>query len=64
LDGLADASAEAGYRGVSINFRDSVKSTGPSKWVTLQTMADDVVGVIQSLELETVTWLETTSAIA
>jgi pimeloyl-ACP methyl ester carboxylesterase len=51
LNGLADALAKAGYRVVGINFRGSGKSTGPSKAVTLQTMADDVAGVIQSLKL-------------
>jgi pimeloyl-ACP methyl ester carboxylesterase len=51
LDGLADALAKAGYRVVSINFRGSGRSTGSSKGVTLQTMADDVVGVVKSLKL-------------
>jgi len=51
LDGLADALAKAGYRIVGINFRGSGKSTGSSKGVTLQTMADDVVGVVKNLNL-------------
>jgi pimeloyl-ACP methyl ester carboxylesterase len=51
LDGLADALAKAGYRVVGINFRGSGKSTGSSKGVTLQTMADDVVGVVKNLNL-------------
>jgi pimeloyl-ACP methyl ester carboxylesterase len=51
LDGLAEALAKAGYRVVDINFRGSGKSIGPSKGVTLQTNADDVAGVIQSLKL-------------
>ena len=51
LDGLADALAKAGYRVVGINFRGSGKSTGSSKGVTLQTMADDVVGVVKDLNL-------------
>src|SRR6478672_5493972 len=51
LDSLADALAKAGYRVVSINFRGSGKSTGSSKGVTLQTMADDVVGVVKNLNL-------------
>jgi pimeloyl-ACP methyl ester carboxylesterase len=51
LDGLADPLAKAGYRVVGINFRGSGKSTGPSKGVSLQTMADDVAGVIQALKL-------------
>jgi pimeloyl-ACP methyl ester carboxylesterase len=54
LDGLADALAKAGYRVVGVNFRGSGKSTGPSEGVTLQTMADDVAGVIQALKLEPV----------
>jgi pimeloyl-ACP methyl ester carboxylesterase len=51
LDGLANALAKAGHRVVGINFRGSGKSTGPSQGVTLQTMADDVAGVIKSLKL-------------
>jgi len=51
LDGLAEALAKAGYRVVGINFRGSGKSTGSSAGVTLQTMADDVAGVIQALKL-------------
>jgi pimeloyl-ACP methyl ester carboxylesterase len=54
LDGLAEALAKAGYRVVGINFPGSGKSTGPSKGVTLQTMADQVAGVIRSLKLEPV----------
>jgi pimeloyl-ACP methyl ester carboxylesterase len=51
LDSLAEALATAGHRVVGINFRGSRKSTGPSKGVTLQTMADDVAGVVQALKL-------------
>src|SRR4029453_1005001 len=51
LDGLADSLAKAGYRVVGINFRGSGKSTGSSKGVTLQTMADDVAGVVKTLKL-------------
>jgi pimeloyl-ACP methyl ester carboxylesterase len=51
LDGVAGALAKAGYRVVGINFRGSGKSTGSSKGVTLQTMADDVAGVVTSLSL-------------
>jgi pimeloyl-ACP methyl ester carboxylesterase len=54
LDGLAEALAKAGYRVVGINFRGSGNSTGPSNGVTLQTMADDVAGVIQALKLGSV----------
>jgi pimeloyl-ACP methyl ester carboxylesterase len=54
LDGLADALAKAGYRVVSINCRGTGKSTGPSKGVTLQTLADDVAGVIKALKIEPV----------
>jgi pimeloyl-ACP methyl ester carboxylesterase len=50
LDDLAEALAKAGYRVVGINFRGSGKSTGSSKG-TLQTNADDVAGVIQTLKL-------------
>jgi pimeloyl-ACP methyl ester carboxylesterase len=51
LNSLADALAKAGYRVVGINFRGSGKSTGSSNGVTLQTMADDVAGVVTSLKL-------------
>jgi len=51
LDGLADALAKAGYRVLGINFRGSGRSTGSSKGVTLQTMADDVIGVVKNLNL-------------
>jgi pimeloyl-ACP methyl ester carboxylesterase len=51
LNALAEALAKAGYRVVGINFRGSGKSTGPSKGVTLETMASDVAGVIQTLKL-------------
>jgi pimeloyl-ACP methyl ester carboxylesterase len=54
LDGLAEALAQSGYRVVGINFRGSGKSTGPSAGVTLQTMANDVTGVIQALKLGSV----------
>jgi pimeloyl-ACP methyl ester carboxylesterase len=51
LDGLAEALVKGGYRVVGINFRGAGKSTGPSTGVSLQTMADDVAGVIQALKL-------------
>jgi pimeloyl-ACP methyl ester carboxylesterase len=51
LDGLAEELAKAGYRVVGINFRGSGKSTGPSEGVTLETMANDVAGVVQALKL-------------
>ena len=51
LDRLAEALAKAGYRVVAINLRGSGKSTGPSEGVTLQSFADDVVGVIRTLKL-------------
>jgi pimeloyl-ACP methyl ester carboxylesterase len=54
LDGLAAALAKGGYRVVGINFRGSGKSAGPSTGVTLQTMANDVAGVIQALKLGSV----------
>jgi pimeloyl-ACP methyl ester carboxylesterase len=54
LDGLAEALSKAGYRVVGINFRGSGKSTGPADGVTMQTMADDVVGVVRTLKLGSV----------
>lgn len=54
LDGLADILAKAGYRVVGINFRGSGKSTGSAEGVTLETMADDVAGVVQALKLQPV----------
>jgi pimeloyl-ACP methyl ester carboxylesterase len=51
LDGLAEALSKAGYRVVGINFRGSGKSSGPSDGVTMQTLANDVVGVIRALNL-------------
>src|SRR6476659_1101820 len=54
LDGLAEALAKGGYRVIGINFRGSGKSTGESTGVTLQTMANDVAGVIQALKLGSV----------
>jgi pimeloyl-ACP methyl ester carboxylesterase len=49
--GTQKALAKAGYRVVGINFRGSGKSTGSSDGFTLQTMANDVAGVIQALKL-------------
>lgn len=54
LDGLANALAGSGYRVVGINFRGSGKSTGSAESVTLQTMADDVAGVVEGLKLGSV----------
>jgi hypothetical protein len=51
LDGLAEALATAGYRVVGINFPGSGKSTGASTGVTLNNYADDVAGIIKSLNL-------------
>jgi len=51
MDGLARELAKGGYRVVSINFRGSGKSTGPSEGVTLKTLAEDVVGVMEALKL-------------
>jgi pimeloyl-ACP methyl ester carboxylesterase len=51
LDGLARELAKGGYRVVGINFRGSGKSVGPIKGVTLETLADDVAGVMQALQL-------------
>ncbi|MCU0733574.1 MAG: alpha/beta hydrolase [Hyphomonas sp.] len=52
LDAFADALAAKGYRVIGINFPGSGKSTGPDKGVTLEMMADQVAGVIQSLGVE------------
>lgn len=49
LDGLAESLARSGYRVVSINLRGTGKSVGTLEGMTLQTIADDVAGVIRSL---------------
>jgi len=51
MQGLSQDLADAGYRVVRINFRDSGMSTGSGEGITLHTLADDVAGVIQSLKL-------------
>jgi pimeloyl-ACP methyl ester carboxylesterase len=51
MDGLAKALADAGYRAVQINFRGAGKSEGPAMGVTLHTLAADVAGVIEALNL-------------
>jgi pimeloyl-ACP methyl ester carboxylesterase len=51
FDDLAAALAKGDFRVVRINFRGSGKSTGPAEGVTLQTMANDMAGVIQALKL-------------
>jgi len=51
MDGLARELAKGGYRVVGINFRGSGKSVGPIKGITLETLADDVAGVMQALQL-------------
>jgi pimeloyl-ACP methyl ester carboxylesterase len=51
FDDLAGVLASGGFRVVRINFRGSGKSTGSGEHVTLQTMANDVAGVIQALRL-------------
>lgn len=48
---LSQDLADAGYRVVRINFRGSGASTGPEQNVTLHTLADDVAGVIKTLQL-------------
>jgi hypothetical protein len=45
---------------VGINFRRSAKSTGSNNGVTLQTMADDVAGMIQALKVEPANMIGTT----
>lgn len=51
LDDLADALAKAGYRVIGVNFPGSGKSTGPSTGVTLATLADQIAGVIEQLDI-------------
>ena len=51
LDALANSLAKSGYRVIAINFRGSGKSTGPAQGVTLQTLANDVAGVIDNLKI-------------
>lgn len=51
LDTLADALAKSGYRVIGINFRGSGRSTGSADGVTLQTLADDVAGVLDNLKI-------------
>ncbi|HEV3418097.1 MAG TPA: alpha/beta hydrolase [Pirellulales bacterium] len=51
MEGLASALAKAGYRAVRINFRGAGKSTGPEDGITLHTLAGDVAGVIEALNL-------------
>jgi pimeloyl-ACP methyl ester carboxylesterase len=50
-EGLSQALAKAGDRAVRINFRGSGKSTGSGQGVTPHTLASDVAGVIQALNL-------------
>lgn len=49
LDGLAESLAAAGFRVVSINLRGTGKSIGSTDGVTLQTIANDVAGVVKAL---------------
>ncbi|MBV9566865.1 MAG: alpha/beta hydrolase [Hyphomicrobiales bacterium] len=51
LEGLAQAFATSGYRVVRINFRGAGKSEGPEDGVTLHTLAADVAGVLEALQL-------------
>jgi pimeloyl-ACP methyl ester carboxylesterase len=48
---LSNELADAGYRGVRVNFRGSGKSTGTAEGITLHTLAVDVAGVIRALKL-------------
>ena len=48
---LSQRLADAGYRVIRINFRGSGKSTGSGEGITLHTLAQDVAGVIESLNL-------------
>ena len=51
MAGLSQDLADAGYRVIRINFRGSGKSTGSGEGVTLHTLAQDVAGVIEALNL-------------
>ena len=51
MAGLSQNLADAGYRVIRINFRGSGRSTGSGEGVTLHTLAQDVAGVIESLNL-------------
>jgi pimeloyl-ACP methyl ester carboxylesterase len=51
MDSLSQDLADAGHRVVRINFRGSGKSTGSGAGITLHTLADDVAGVIRTLNL-------------
>jgi pimeloyl-ACP methyl ester carboxylesterase len=51
MAGLSQNLADAGYRVIRINFRGSGKSTGSGKGITLHTLAQDVAGVIEALNL-------------
>jgi pimeloyl-ACP methyl ester carboxylesterase len=51
MAGLSQDLADAGYRVIRINFRGSGKSTGSGEDITLHTLAQDVAGVIGSLNL-------------
>jgi predicted alpha/beta-fold hydrolase len=59
LEVLSRDLAQAGYRVIRINFRGSGRSTGSGQGVTLHTLAGDVAGVIQALQLQS-TSLDTT----
>ena len=48
---LSQRLADAGYRVIRINFRGSGKSTGSGEGITLHTLAQDVAGVIEALNL-------------
>ena len=55
MGGISQDLANAGYQVIRINFRGSGRSTGSGEGITLHTLADDVAGVIESLNLGKVT---------
>jgi pimeloyl-ACP methyl ester carboxylesterase len=57
LEPLARALAQSGYRAVRINRRGGGKSTGSFENLTYHTHASDAVGVIRSLNVQSVTVL-------
>jgi pimeloyl-ACP methyl ester carboxylesterase len=51
MAGLSQDLADAGYRVIRISFRGSGKSTDSGEGITLHTLAQDVAGVIEALNL-------------
>jgi pimeloyl-ACP methyl ester carboxylesterase len=51
MTNLSQRLADAGYRVIRINFRGSGRSTGSGEGITLHTLAQDVAGVVEALNL-------------